>query len=203
MAPKMRSIAPTWSQRRCAARSCNKPLRYWGRSFANTCCNCRAATRCSRHCHSRNGVTRQRCNLLAGNASRLPALLVGHRHREGHDIAHAAGFADFRRTQALDFIYAHYRVHRHKAAHHAVKLSLELLFARIDHQLAALAENEFLDFHEAPQIALKDLLGIHFVHLALVKENHLVDRFTLAHGKPTTPADRGSSSIAQASDAER
>ena len=47
----------------------------------------------------------------------------------------------------------------------------------------ALAEDELLDFQEAPQIALVDLLGIHLEDLALVEENHLVDGvFALVHG---------------------
>ena len=44
-------------------------------------------------------------------------------------------------------------------------------------------DNEFLDFKKPPQITLIDLLGVHFEHLALVEENHLVDwSFTFGHG---------------------
>jgi hypothetical protein len=115
-------------------------------------------------------------------------LLLRHRHRERHDIAdRAAGFADFRRTETFHFIDAHDRVHRHKTAHHTLELSLELFFARIDDHLRALAKDEFFHFQEAPQITLIDLLGIHFVHLALVKKNHLVDwSFTFGHGGRAT-----------------
>ncbi|MNV88683.1 hypothetical protein D3C71_1829080 [compost metagenome] len=73
-------------------------------------------------------------------------------------------------------------MHGQEAAHHAVELGLELFFAGIDHHLGALAEDELLHLQKAPQIALKDLLGVHFVDLALVEENHLIDGFALAHG---------------------
>ncbi|MCY1176497.1 hypothetical protein D9M73_167720 [compost metagenome] len=73
-------------------------------------------------------------------------------------------------------------MHWHKAAHHAFELGLELFFARVDHHLGALAKDKFLDFKEAPQIALIDLLGVHLVHLALVEKDHFVDRrFTFGH----------------------
>lgn len=116
------------------------------------------------------------------------ALLLRHRHRKRHDIAdRAAGFADFRGAQAFDFVDAHDRMHRHKTAHHAFELGLELFFARVDDHLRALAKDELFHFQEAPQITLIDLLGIHFVHLALVEENHLVDwSFTFGHGGRVT-----------------
>jgi len=115
-------------------------------------------------------------------------LLLRHRHRKRHHIAdRATGFADFRCAQALDFVDAHDRMHRHKAADHALELSLEFLFARIDDHLRALAKDELFHFQEAPQITLIDLLGIHFVHLALVEENHLIDwGFTFGHGRRET-----------------
>ena len=65
--------------------------------------------------------------------------------------------------------------YRHEAAQNAFELRLELLLAGVHHHLGALAEDELLDFQEAPQIALVDLLGIHLEDLALVEENHLVD----------------------------
>ncbi|MCY1441916.1 hypothetical protein D9M71_582550 [compost metagenome] len=78
-------------------------------------------------------------------------------------------------------------MHRHEAADHPFELGLELLLAGIDHHLGALAEDEFLDFQEAPQIALVDLLGVHLVHLALVQEDNLVDRvLALVHVRKMT-----------------
>ena len=110
-------------------------------------------------------------------------LLVRHRKRKRHHIADTTGFTDFRRAQPLNLIDTDNRVHRHKAAHHTFKLSLELLFAGVDNHLCALTEDEFLYFQKPPQITLIDLLGVHFEHLALVKENHLVDwSFTFGHG---------------------
>ncbi len=115
-------------------------------------------------------------------------LLLRHWHRKRHDIANrATGFADFRGAQALDFVDAHNRMHRYKTAHHAFELSLELFLARIDDHLRALAKDELFHFQEAPQITLIDLLGVHFEHLALVEENHLVDwSFTFGHGGRVT-----------------
>ena len=81
---------------------------------------------------------------------------------------------------------------RHEAADDAVELRLELLLARVDHHLGALAEDELLDLQEAPQIALVDLLGVHLVHLALVEEDHLVDRvLALAHERRMTALQKG------------
>ncbi len=78
-------------------------------------------------------------------------------------------------------------MHRHKAAHHAFELGLELLFARIDDHLRALAKDELFHLQETPQITLIDLLGVHFEHLSLVEENHLVDwSFTFGHGGRVT-----------------
>ncbi len=115
-------------------------------------------------------------------ASVISGLLIRHRHGERHDITATLGLADLWRTKALDFVDTDDRVHRDKAAYHAVKLRLELFFAGVDDHLSAFAEDELLHFQKAPQIALKDLLGIHFVYLTLVEENHLVDGFALAHG---------------------
>ncbi len=78
-------------------------------------------------------------------------------------------------------------MHRHETAHDPFELGLELLFARVDDYLCALAKDELFHFQEAPQIALIDLLGVHFEHLALVEENHLVDwSFTFGHGRRNT-----------------
>lgn len=82
-------------------------------------------------------------------------------------------------------------MHRHETANHAFELRLELFFARVDHHLRALTKDELLDFQEAPQIALVDLLGVHLEHLALVEENHLVDwSFTFGHGGRNTSAGK-------------
>ncbi|SDU27552.1 hypothetical protein SAMN05216296_2794 [Pseudomonas pohangensis] len=43
-------------------------------------------------------------------------------------------------------------MHRHEAAYYAVKLRLELFFARVDDYLRALTEDKLLDFQKAPQI---------------------------------------------------
>jgi len=115
-------------------------------------------------------------------AAHSTGLLIRHRHGERHDIAATLGFTDLRRAETLDFIDADDGVHGDKAAHHTVELRLELFLAGVDDHLGALAEDELLHFQKAPQIALKDLLGVHLVHLALVEENHLVDGFALTHG---------------------
>ncbi|MOA24010.1 hypothetical protein D3C78_1446700 [compost metagenome] len=73
-------------------------------------------------------------------------------------------------------------MHRHEAADHTFELVLELLFARVDHDLGALPKNEFLDFQEAPQVALIDLFGIHLEDLPLIEEDHFIDGgFAFAH----------------------
>src|SRR3990167_2977024 len=141
-----------------------------------------------------------------GNALQINCRsLLRHRHRKRHHIAHAPSFTDLRRPQALDFIDAHNRMHGHKAAHYPFELGLELFFARIDHQLGALAKDELFHLQEAPQITLIDLLGVHFEHLALVEENHLIDwSFTFGHGGRTTHGDiKEGANYSMAPDAQR
>ena len=89
------------------------------------------------------------------NQSLLPGIGMGN----GMTLPAPLGLADLRRTQALDLVDADDRVHRHEAAQNAFELRLELLLAGVHHHLGALAEDELLDFQEAPQIALVDLLG--------------------------------------------
>lgn len=95
-------------------------------------------------------------------------------------------FSDLRCAHPLHFIDPHDRVHRYEAAHYAIELRLELLFAGVDHDGGALAEDEFFHFQKTPQITLIDLFGVHLEHLSLVEKNHLVDwSFAFGHNRQT------------------
>jgi len=88
------------------------------------------------------------------------------------------GLTDLGRAHALNFVDTNDRVHWNKAALDAIKLIFELFFARIDHQLRALTEDQLFDLHEAPQLALKNLLCVEFKNLSLIVEDNPKDRLT-------------------------
>ena len=102
------------------------------------------------------------------------------RHRKMHHITAAItlGLTDLRGTHSLNLVDANDRMHRNKAAFDAIKLIFQFFFARIDHQLGALTEDQLFDFHKAPQLALKNLLCVEFEHLSLVVEDNPENRLT-------------------------
>ena len=73
-------------------------------------------------------------------------------------------------------------MHRDEAAFNGRKFVFQLFFCRIHNHLRTLTKNKFLHLQKAPEVALKNMPGINFINLALIKKGNPINRFFVVSG---------------------
>src|SRR3970040_2385511 len=112
--------------------------------------------------------------LIFGTALASPGRRI-HRHGKLRDVA-TLGVSHLAHALLLDLVDAQDRMHRQVRPLHARELGLYFFFRGIDDDRRARAEHELLDLDESEQRAVAHAPRVHLVDLALVQEEHLVDR---------------------------
>ena len=107
------------------------------------------------------------------------------RHRERRDFGTTA-FGDARGALFVHFVDANDRLQRNVASFHTRELVFELLFARVDQNLGALAKNQLFYFDKTPHITLIDLPGKNLVDLTTIVENDFVHGLRRHEGSKRT-----------------
>src|SRR4051812_48504649 len=85
-----------------------------------------------------------------------------HRHRELRDVRSFCR-ADLADALLADLVDSQNRVHGKLSTFDAFELGFDALFGRVHQHCAALAEDKFFNFDEAPKRTLAHLLGIDLI----------------------------------------
>lgn len=99
-----------------------------------------------------------------------------HRHWELRDVAifESADFAD---ALFVNFIDTNDGMHRQVGSLHILEFGFDFFFGRIDDNRCPFAENQFLDFDKAEQLAMANTPSVDLIDLPLAHEDDFEESF--------------------------